>query len=451
MRGSEEIKSHPFFKGIDWDNIRNTKAPFIPKLKNDYDNSYFETYKIKEPFYPPMKRRPKRKDIEYMGYTYKEDSFNDITLSNEFENSVKAITFLNKYKSNGESQDVSNMENGGRNNTYNTADNTNYNGLIKKENNIAINIENSNSINNNDDKISLMTKKINIKGNNNRKIDDKNEGKPNLINKITISNTINYYSTNNINNKNKINKKINICNNNNNLRMNNPKICFTDRNKKIVKIECNTSSSNQNPNSFNKNEIFIESNNPNRFNNANKLNVIQLPTKKIKEKTNKKIIFPENGASSSSASGKYIIKKNLIKSSSNSNKNRYILLKLSPQPKDIVIKKLVLSKNKNNKKNGINGVASKSSERNIFSKRLLKGSIIQNAIKKKYIGLNSAKSIFLNKNKNTQINYMNNMNNYNNNSYNEIYHNCVTERGNNKNIITPYNKISYIYQKKFNN
>lgn len=141
----------------------------------------------------------------------------------------------------------------------------------------------------------------------------------------------------------------------------------------------------------------------------------------------------------------------MIKSSSNSNKNRYIPLKLSPQPKDIVIKKLVLSKNKNNKKNGINGVASKSSERNIFSKRLLKGSIIQNAIKKKYIGLNSAKSIFLNKNKNTQINYMNNMNNYNNNSYNEIYHNCVTERGNNKNIITPYNKISYIYQKKFNN
>ena len=72
-------------------------------------------------------------------------------------------------------------------------------------------------------------------------------------------------------------------------------------------------------------------------------------------------------------------------------------------------------------------------------------------LKKKYIGLNSAKSIFLNKAKNTQINYMNNMNNFNNNSYNEAYHNCVTERGNTKNIITPYNKISYIYQKKFNN
>jgi hypothetical protein len=295
-----------------------------------------------------------------------------------------------------------------------------------------------------------MTKKINMKSNNNRKIGEKNEGKNNVINKISISNTISYNSTNNINNKNKINKKINIYNKNNNPGTNNSKICFTERNKKIVKIEKNISNNNPNPNCFNKNEILIESNNSNRNNNINKLNVIQLPTKKIKEKINKKVIFPENGASSSSASGKYIIKKNLVKSSSNSNKNRYIPFKFSPQPKDIVIKKLVLPKNKNKNRNGINGITSKSSERNIF-KRPLKGSISQNAIKKKYIGLNSAKSIFLNKNKNTQINYMNNMNNYNNNSYNEIYHNCVTERGNNKNIITPYNKISYIYQKKFNN
>ena len=159
LRGSEEIKSHPFFKGIDWNNIRNTKAPFIPKLKNDYDNSYFETYKIKEPFYPPMKRRTKRKDIEYMGYTYKKDSYNDIALSNEFENSVKAITFLNQYKSNRDSEDISNMENGGRNNTYNTPDRTDYNGLEKKINNKSINIEDNNSINNNNVKISSMKKK----------------------------------------------------------------------------------------------------------------------------------------------------------------------------------------------------------------------------------------------------------------------------------------------------
>ena len=32
--GAEEIESHPFFKGIDWDNIRDTmKPPFIPDIK----------------------------------------------------------------------------------------------------------------------------------------------------------------------------------------------------------------------------------------------------------------------------------------------------------------------------------------------------------------------------------------------------------------------------------
>ena len=72
--GSEEIKSHPFFKGIDWDNIRNTmKPPFIPDIENDYDTKYFETCEEEkdEPFYPPKKGLKKRKDAEWLGYTYK--------------------------------------------------------------------------------------------------------------------------------------------------------------------------------------------------------------------------------------------------------------------------------------------------------------------------------------------------------------------------------------------
>ena len=72
--GIEEIKSHPFFKGVDWDNIRNTKAPFIPDIKNDYDTKYFEHFEIEEPFYPPPKRFKKRKDIEFLGYTYKDEN-----------------------------------------------------------------------------------------------------------------------------------------------------------------------------------------------------------------------------------------------------------------------------------------------------------------------------------------------------------------------------------------
>ena len=71
--GADEIKAHPFFKGIDWENIRKTVPPFIPELKNDYDVAYFETFDAKEPFYPPVTKSKKRKDIEYIGYTYKGD------------------------------------------------------------------------------------------------------------------------------------------------------------------------------------------------------------------------------------------------------------------------------------------------------------------------------------------------------------------------------------------
>ena len=69
--GSYEIKSHPFFKGVNWLKIREMKPPFIPKLKNDYDNKYFDTFKYIEPFIPIIKySKRKRKDPEYTGYNF---------------------------------------------------------------------------------------------------------------------------------------------------------------------------------------------------------------------------------------------------------------------------------------------------------------------------------------------------------------------------------------------
>ena len=78
--GVEEIKKHPFFNDIDWDNIKKLKPQFIPKLKSDYDTKYFEIFPEKEPFYPPLSKYKKRKDIEYIGYTYKENDNDDIEL-----------------------------------------------------------------------------------------------------------------------------------------------------------------------------------------------------------------------------------------------------------------------------------------------------------------------------------------------------------------------------------
>jgi len=42
--GPEEIKAHPFFKGIDWAKIRDTKAPIIPDLKDQFDTKYFDHF-----------------------------------------------------------------------------------------------------------------------------------------------------------------------------------------------------------------------------------------------------------------------------------------------------------------------------------------------------------------------------------------------------------------------
>ena len=71
--GSEEIKQHPFFKGINWKKIRDMKPPFIPNVKNNYDVKYFEKFEPKEKFYPDKKNLKKKKDPEFIGYTYRGD------------------------------------------------------------------------------------------------------------------------------------------------------------------------------------------------------------------------------------------------------------------------------------------------------------------------------------------------------------------------------------------
>ena len=50
--GADEIKSHPFFKGVNWNKVKDLKVPFIPDLKNELDTRYFDEFKDDEPFYP---------------------------------------------------------------------------------------------------------------------------------------------------------------------------------------------------------------------------------------------------------------------------------------------------------------------------------------------------------------------------------------------------------------
>ena len=89
--GAKEIKDHPFFYGFNWDNIQNIKPPFIPFLRNEYDTSYFETFEKKEPFYPSRNKSYQRKNIEYLDYSFMNDSLNHINLNDEYEKAIKIM------------------------------------------------------------------------------------------------------------------------------------------------------------------------------------------------------------------------------------------------------------------------------------------------------------------------------------------------------------------------
>ena len=463
--GADEIKQHPFFGNIDWKNIRNIKAPFIPKLKNEYDTSYFEILKEQEPFYPPSlsNKKFKRKDIEFMGYTYKEGDFNDITPEIEFLNSIEGVKYINhdKEKSDANSLDISsNISNNSNNNSSEKIrERMKSNGIKKNDNNnINVHLEKEINTDNNEYNKILMTKKIfGSKGKYNKynKIDilDKNNNNNIVLNKTSyitkqnnILHTIGYDKSPQNNHINSINikkfkKNINILisvnNSNNNNGNNSPSITnyFEEKNNnikmnKIIKTEPNTIIKNNNVI-----HNFLEYQNKYNINNNNtKLNVIQLPSKKItREKIKKKILLKEE-----KDKGRINCHLNIINSNKNKynftknqaladlKKEKYIHNRISPQPnRDIIFKKFFSFKSKSKKKN--NNSTNKEVNKIISPKR----AINQNAFKKIYIGSNSARSIFIKKY--IQNKFSNSFNNISNESYT---------------FNTQNEKTSYIYKKK---
>jgi len=75
--GAEEIKSHPFFAGIDWDHIREQTSPFVPQLLSMADTSHFPVDEIKETLSEPLIPTPdsatisRQKDLAFLGYTFR--------------------------------------------------------------------------------------------------------------------------------------------------------------------------------------------------------------------------------------------------------------------------------------------------------------------------------------------------------------------------------------------
>lgn len=82
----EDIKAHPFFTGINWDEIRRSPAPVVPFLSSPTDTAHFEEYEEEPEVEPDTEsfdrtytgdehHRPTRRlnaiDIPFIGYTFK--------------------------------------------------------------------------------------------------------------------------------------------------------------------------------------------------------------------------------------------------------------------------------------------------------------------------------------------------------------------------------------------
>ncbi|KAK6161289.1 hypothetical protein DH2020_004670 [Rehmannia glutinosa] len=98
-RGADEIKAHPWFKGIEWDRLYQMKAAFIPEVNDELDTQNFEKFDESDNQVPSstksgpwrktliaeygfdgvinsrnfsfMMQMLSSKDVNFMGYTYK--------------------------------------------------------------------------------------------------------------------------------------------------------------------------------------------------------------------------------------------------------------------------------------------------------------------------------------------------------------------------------------------
>lgn len=71
----DKLLCHPFFAGIDWNNIQHMPPPFVPPLQGDDDTSNFEEVERERPAAPPTPRQLRQpgfsgNNLPFIGFSY---------------------------------------------------------------------------------------------------------------------------------------------------------------------------------------------------------------------------------------------------------------------------------------------------------------------------------------------------------------------------------------------
>ncbi|KAM0755424.1 kinase-like protein, partial [Meredithblackwellia eburnea MCA 4105] len=86
----DDVKKHPFFHGVDWDNLREGKAPFVPALDSEIDSGYFDDFTSEADMKKYAEVREKQANVDkvrekdekfgrgvFVGFTFKARSKED--------------------------------------------------------------------------------------------------------------------------------------------------------------------------------------------------------------------------------------------------------------------------------------------------------------------------------------------------------------------------------------
>ena len=203
--GADEIKSHPFFKGIDWNHIKETLTPpFIPELKNNYDTKYFDEFEEDEPFYPintdsnSKGKKYQKKDMCFVDFTYNRENDNNyrnnmvtaLEVFDSLQENIKKIKEgqINNVNNNNQNNSIHHRSgnSSGRGNDKNDKNNKNKNSFIVNEN-VNYNIDN-NIYSYGNSKSNSKGKKRSNENNNNNHIVNNEKKNPIRINNNIVQN-----------------------------------------------------------------------------------------------------------------------------------------------------------------------------------------------------------------------------------------------------------------------